>query len=414
MEMNASMNLPILQSESAHHAIDYGAILALVRRYGRRAAALSHMALRSSGELTDLVAEMHNTIARTPLPFGKFKPDAKRAPFPYRIVSGSFNTMAESLAEIPATRDLSGPNEAPAWRLFRSIANGVLGDKLSHWNNALSSPLAIHDLNGASLDLAQLRDETSKGLVLFAHGLCLSEREWNTPEHIKLTDGLRARGHAIGYIRYNSGRAIFENGRELAALLNSHIGNNSLPLLLIGHSMGGLLFRSAWELARRENHPWLQHVSHTVFLGTPHHGSPLEKVGNLANALLSHTPYTLPLMRLGNIRSRGIKDLRYGCITQEESDITDDQRHRDPRSIVHPLPTHIRTLMISAAMQDPRGKILLGDGLVKINSARGDHEDPALKLSSPKLERIHIEPLAHMALLSDARVYAAIRHWLWD
>lgn len=410
--MNASVNLPVLHSEASPHAIDYGAVLALVRRYGRRAAALSHMTLRSAGELTDLVAEMHHTISRTPLPFSKLKADANRAPMPYRIVRGSFNTMAESLAAIPATRELSEPNEAPAWRLFRSIANGVLGDKLARWNNALSSALAVHDLDGSTLDLARLRDEARNGLVLFAHGLCLSEREWHSSAHAQLTDELRARGYAIGYIRYNSGRAIYENGRELAALLNSHIGKSSPPLILIGHSMGGLLFRSAWEQARIENHGWLARVSHTAFLGTPHHGSPLEKVGNLANALLSATPYTLPLMRLGNIRSRGIKDLRYGCITQEESEITDDQRHRDPRSSTPVLPPHIRYLMISAAMEDPRGRSLLGDGLVPVHSARGEHNDPALSLAAPQLERAHIEPLAHMALLSDARVYAELGRWL--
>ena len=77
-----------------------------------------------------------------------------------------------------------------------------------------------------------------------------------------------------------------------------------------------------------ENHGWLERVTHSAFLGTPHHGSPLEKVGNLANALLSATPYTLPLMRLGNIRSRGIKDLRHGALLDE------DWLGRDPDALV--------------------------------------------------------------------------------
>lgn len=410
--MTASQNLPMPTNGPSRHGVDLGEILALVRRYGRRAAALSHMSLRSAGELTDLVAEMHHTISRTPLPFSKLRPDADRAPMPYRIVRGSFNTVAESLAAIPATRELDETEQSPAWRLFRSIANGVLGDKLARWNNALSSPLGIHDIQGVKLDLAELRDATETGLVLFAHGLCLSELEWHNTEHQQLVAELKSRGCAVGYIRYNSGRAIHENGRDLATLLHAHIGKNSPPLILIGHSMGGLLFRSAWEVARKEQQSWLQRVTHTAFLGTPHHGSPLEKVGNLANAFLSNTPYTLPLMRLGNIRSRGIKDLRYGCITQEESEVTDDQRHRDPRQAIHPLPPHIKLLMVSAAMEDRRGRSLLGDGLVQIHSARGEHDDPALTLDGPQLERVHIEPLVHMSLLSDARVYNELRRWL--
>lgn len=410
--MTANMNLPVPASESARHSMDLGEILALVRRYGRRAAALSHMTLRSAGELTDLVAEMHHTISRAPMPFSRLRPNADRAPMPYRIVRGSFNTMAESLAAIPAARELDEKEQSPSWRLFRSIANGVLGDKLARWNNALASPLAVHDADGTLLDLAQLSNQTDHSLVLFAHGLCLSELEWQNPEHQKFVDELKASGHVIGYIRYNSGRAIYENGHDLATLLNSHIGKSSPPLILIGHSMGGLVFRSAWEQAQRENQAWLKRVSHTAFLGTPHHGSPLEKAGNLANALLSVTPYTLPLMRLGNIRSRGIKDLRYGCITAEETWLTDDERHRDPRASAHKLPPHINTLMISAAMEDPHGKSLLGDGLVPVFSARGEHDDPALSLEAPQLERVHIEPLGHMALLSDARVYAELCRWL--
>lgn len=410
--MRATTHVPVCASESAHHPMDLAEILALVRRYGRRAAALSHVALRGAGELTDLVAEMHHTISRAPLPLGRLQPNASRAPMPYRIVRGSFNTMAENLAAIPVTRTLDERELSPSWRLFRSIANGVLGDKLARWNNALASPLAIHDADGAPLDLAELKDSTDCGLVLFAHGLCLSELEWQNPEHQKFVDELKARGHAIGYVRYNSGRAIYENGRDLAMLLGAHIDENSPPLILIGHSMGGLVFRSAWEQARREDQGWLKRVCHTAFLGTPHHGSPLEKAGNLANALLSVTPYTLPLMRLGNIRSRGIKDLRYGCITAEETSLTDDERHRDPRETVHALPGHIDTLMISAAMEDARGRSLLGDGLVPVFSARGEHDDPALSLEAPRLERVHIEPLGHMALLSDARVYKELRRWL--
>ncbi len=33
-------------------------------------------------------------------------------------------------------------------------------------------------------------------------------------------------------------------------------------------------------------------------------------------------------------------------------------------------------------------------------------------MEGPQLERVHFEPLGHMALLSDARVYAELRRWL--
>lgn len=398
---------------TTENTVDYGALLAQVRRYGRRAAALSHLTLRSAGELTDLAAEMHHTITRAPLPCSKMQPDANRAPMPYRIVRGSFNTMAESLAAVPATRVLDeAAQPSNSWRLFRSITNGVMGDKLARWNNALALPLGLHDLDGHTLDWNSLQQNSCTGIVLFAHGLCLSEHEWNNAAHQQFAATLREAGYSVVYLRYNSGRAIHENGRELADYFSQHITRDTPPVLLIGYSMGGLLFRSAFEIARCEKQPWLQRVERVAFLATPHHGSPLEKVGNLANAIFASTPYTLPLMRLGNIRSRGIKDLRYGCVTAEESTAANDAQHRDFRDALVPLPLHVNTLIVSGALPDPRQRALLGDGLVPIESARGEHAQPRLTLQAPKLERVHLEPLTHMGFLSDARVYTVLRSWL--
>jgi hypothetical protein len=52
-----------------------------------------------------------------------------------------------------------------------------------------------------------------------------------------------------------------------------------------------------------------------VFLGTPHHGSPLERGGNGLDLILDLSPYSAPLTRLGKARSAGMQDLRHGAIT---------------------------------------------------------------------------------------------------
>ena len=52
-------------------------------------------------------------------------------------------------------------------------------------------------------------------------------------------------------------------------------------------------------------------------LGTPHHGAPLEQVTNAASAALARLPETRPLAEALNIRSSGIKDLRYGYLVDE-------------------------------------------------------------------------------------------------
>lgn len=383
--------------------------------YGRRIAAVSHLALRSAGELTDLVAEMHHTISQAPLPFKRFDANAKAAPFPYRIVAGSLRQTATALAAIPKSNDLDG--RSTVWRRFRAIANGVAGDKLARWDNALGYELGLYSLAGERIEadvlIPELATQPPHRYALFAHGLCNSELDWDNAEHRRFAESLTERGYRVAYLRYNTGRAIHENGTELACLLEQYFGRTSATLLLIGHSMGGLLYRSAFAHARQQGMRWLARVSHTAYLGSPHHGAPLEKVGNLANALLGYTPYTAPLMRLGNIRSRAIKDLRHGCITPEDSQALSDEVHHDPRQSVPALPQHVNHFLIAASMeQTATAGQWLGDGLVPVTSAFGHHEDSARQLSAPQLQREHIQPLGHLAMLGDVRVYRALRHWL--
>ena len=57
-----------------------------------------------------------------------------------------------------------------------------------------------------------------RGLVLFVHGLCLSEREWQTFEHSGFVRELREDGHGVAWLRYNTGRPVHANGAALAAL----------------------------------------------------------------------------------------------------------------------------------------------------------------------------------------------------
>lgn len=383
--------------------------------YGRRSVALSQFALRSAGELTDLVAEMHHTIAQAPWPRQRFVADAKAAPFPYRIVSGSFRQTAAVLAAIPRSAEVHG--ESTAWRRFRAIANGVSGDKAARWNNAIGHTLGFYRLDGSPVSVAELSRnlaaERTPKLIIFAHGLCHSELEWDRQHHRQFVESASTLGYQSIYLRYNSGRAIYENGAELAELLEQCFATLTVKLTLIGHSMGGLLFRSAFVSAEKCQHRWLAQVENCACIGSPHQGAPMERLGNLANALLSYTPYTAPLMRLGNIRSRGIKDLRHGCITEADSQSQADHVHGDTRAAMPALPPQIRHLFIAASVeQAATAGDWLGDGLVPISSALGQHEDVARQLEAPQLRREHIHPLGHLALLSDRRVYHILRDWL--
>lgn len=358
--------------------------------------AIIHVAMRGAQELTHLVAEVHSTISTLPSPFNKnHQPSAKYAPFPYKIVSTAFSLLAK-LSHIlaPSSTEFKTPLAVRS----QAALNGVSGDKLAYWDSPLAIPLALRGENGDFLDVDLWANNAAKGHVIFLHGLCNSDLDWQRGEyHQDFYHQLSQLGYKVAWLRYNTGRAIHENGEEFAQLLQHYFANKGTPLVLIGHSMGGLVMRSAIDWAQKQQHTWLKRVSHAAYLGSPHLGSPLERLGNKANNLLDVTPYTRPFMRLGNIRSRGIKDLRYARLTQD--------------NIVPHLPEHINHLFIATTWKSEYHYHTLGDGLVPVNSALAQDEQGDI-LSAPTVTRVILQDISHLAILSDERIYQQLRLWL--
>lgn len=360
------------------------------------ASAVVHLAMRSAQELTHLVAEVHSTITYLPSPFNKeHQANTRFAPFPYRIVAGSFALLAKvSRMFISHHTEF---NQLTALRTQAAL-NGVCGDKLEAWDSPLATQLTIRSENGDLLDMATWAQEPAKGYVLFMHGLCHSDLEWQqSTNHHQFYCELAQLGYKVAWLRYNTGRAIHANGEDLAELLEQHFASKGKPLMLIGHSMGGLLIRSASHWAEVQNHQWLARVSHAAYLGSPHLGAPWERVGNKANNLLNFTPYTRPFMRLGNIRSRGIKDLRYARLTAD--------------NIVPHLPESVNHLLLASAWSEAHVENWIGDGIVPVSSALAQDEHGDV-LTAPKLKRVLLSDMHHLALLDDERVYDELRQWL--
>src|SRR4051794_18484453 len=168
--------------------------------------------------------------------------------------------------------------------------NGLIGDVLEEEGSPLAIPMEI-----------RRRGAPGPKVAVFVHGLGELERYWG------YADGLE--GYSPVLIRYNTGRAIAQNGASLAALLEALCEEWPVErLALIGHSMGGLVIRSACA----QGGEWTKRVQCTVALGTPHTGAPLEQaVYRLAGAL-QLAPETRPFARLLLRRSAGIRDLRRG------------------------------------------------------------------------------------------------------
>jgi hypothetical protein len=178
--------------------------------------------------------------------------------------------------------------------------------------------------------------------------------------------------------------------------------------------MGGLVTRSACHYGSAAGHAWLRHLSKLVFLGTPHHGSVLERGGNRLDAILDGLRYTAPLSRLGKIRSAGITDLRHGNLLDEDWQGQGRfETGEDLRRPV-PLPDGVRCYAMAAAAR-AAGSLesrLFGDGLVSVNSALGRHEEPGRTLAFPESRQWIAPGMKHFDLLSRPEACEKIREWL--
>jgi len=360
------------------------------------AGAILHLALRSAKELTDLVAEVHSTITDMPTLLNKtHQAQARRAPLAYRMVSKSFVLLARVSQMLISQR--SEFNQLNALRSHAAL-NGVCGDKLEAWSSPLALSMSLRTADGALLDPAIWSQSNATGHVLFLHGLCHNDLEWQqSSHHLQFVEELTRTGYQVAWLRYNTGRAIHANGRDLADLLSRYFGSDGAPLWLIGHSMGGLVIRSASHYAAENQYHWLKRLSHAAYLGSPHLGAPWEVAGHHLNNMLGITPYTRPFMRLGNIRSIGIRNLRVAHITADQT---------MPNLI--PTANH---LLLATAWSEAHTDNWIGDGIVPVSSALAQNNEGDV-LTAPTLKRVLLKDINHIAILDDARIYAELRHWL--
>lgn len=301
--------------------------------------------------------------------------------------------------------------------------NGVMGDRLVASQNPLATPMRLR-YQGVALNWqapAPMPQATGKVLLLI-HGLCMNDLQWHTQHAGQVVDHGEALACALGYtpvyLRYNSGLHTSQNGHELSNQLEQLVAHWPVPLeelTVLAHSMGGLLIRSACYYAKQEALRWPQQLKNIVFLATPHHGAPLERAGNWLDAVLGSTPYTAPFAKLGKLRSAGVTDLRYGHVLDVDWQGHDRfQRKPDSRQPV-PLPEGVACYAIAATTAAKRSALadrLIGDGLVPLRSALGQHDDAWRNLAFAKESQWIAYRMNHVALLRRSEVTQKIVQWL--
>lgn len=376
----------------------------------------TRMALDASAGIVNIVESMHRTVQRVPGPLGKKTTDSTRGitGLVYRTVRGSMRLVGTGIdrALAPMEQLLPEGESTPQRDAYLAVVNGVYGDYLARTGNPLALDMALR-LRGrpvdpsdptSSLAAAGFPAPTGKVLVLI-HGLCLSDLQWTRKEHDHGESLARELGYTPLYLRYNTGLSIADNGPALASLLETLLEAWPVPLedvAIVGHSMGGLVARSALHHAIESGHTWPRRLGPMVFLGTPHHGALLERGGHGLDFLMELSPYSAPFTRIGKLRSAGIKDLRHGTVAPGDHQFVQ-------------LPAEVKCYAIGALLATGRAAAsdrLIGDGLVPLDSALGRHKDAARTLAIPPQRQWIARGTGHLDLLSRAEVYRQLHKWL--
>jgi pimeloyl-ACP methyl ester carboxylesterase len=333
------------------------------------------------------------------------------------LVRGSISALG--VAQPPKAPSLEATIRG---RVVVGALNGIWGDTLTRRENRLALTMTLRaggrDVPPTRAGLRRAYPEATSRIAVFVHGLCETDDAWmlGGARHVPYGYRLQAElGYTPLYVRYNTGLHISENGRQLAQLLDQVASNWPTEIhevALIGHSMGGLVARSACHYS--DGCEWCAKVRHVFTLGSPHLGAPLEQAANLASYMLGRVPETRALLATPlNLRSVGIKDLRYGYLVDEcWQDQDCDAFLRNTSREIPFLRTAHHYFVCATLSRDP-GTLsarIVGDLLVLQASAWSHKRGQRLRF--PVEHYSHIGRVNHFELLNHPAIYRQIRRWM--
>ncbi|GAA3658495.1 permease [Nocardioides ginsengisoli] len=326
----------------------------------------------------------------------------------YGAVGLSLRGASAGLSRLGEAGVGPGLDDGPQGRFVRSAVNGLIGEELRRDHPRLAIEMAVRDAGSdvplTSAGVAAAFPAATPRLVVFLHGLCENEAYWHRHrDRVGSTYGesLAARGWTPVYLRANTGLGVRENGVALSALLQRLVElwpTDVARIALVGHSMGGLVVRTATAVHAEPaagHARWTDRVTDIVTLGTPHLGAPLARTAHHGTALLNRMPESRGFGAILDRRSLGIRDLREGVAAEV------------------PCLPHARYRLVSASLSaSPRHPVaqVVGDLLVTPRSAVGrDRRGTEL---FPGAETLHVGRTGHFGLLNHPEVHAALSRWL--
>ena len=341
----------------------------------------------------------------------------------YRVITGSTATagrVSGRVADLPIGSPVSSTTVGAG---IIGVVNGLIGDEL----DGKQSPLAQENLSirvagrPVSPDAAGLAaafPRASRRIAVYVHGLVETEHAWRIGQRTSAPyeHRLWANGVTNVFLRYNTGRRISTNGHDVAELLDDLVRfwpTDVDEVILIGHSMGGLVLRSASHHGHEAGHVWTRKVTTTICLGVPHLGAPLENLAHHASAWLTALPETSAFGRLLRRRSGGIRDLRIGSLVDE------DWADRDPDELAAAIAAEIPLLpgaehyFVSATVtRDPHHPLsrVIGDGLVLHQSAGGRNSTRHIGYNPDN--GFHVGRSHHFSLLNDPQIGKRLVDWI--
>lgn len=291
-----------------------------------------------------------------------------------------------------------------AGRVVSSTVGGLIGDKLRDERPRLAIPMAVRvrarDVRLDREGVSAAFPHAGADVVIFLHGLCEDDESWGyrrAEVGTTYPDALAGRGWTPVVLRANTGLSLRENGAALTGLLDELVGLWPVPIrriALVGHSMGGLIMRTAAAVLDDSGQPapWTELVTDVVTLGSPHLGSGVAWGVEHGSTGLGLFPETAAFERILEWRSVGVRDLVTG-----------------PAGHLALLP-HARYHLVSASASRRPIAAGLGDWLVGPRSAHG--VDRHGRTLFPEADVLNVPGAHHLALLNHPEVHRALDRWL--